>query len=207
MMRPLWCALLLCSYTLSAFAADDQATLRQRIAAFSNSVGFSCTFEQEVYLSDGQVQRYAGSLEVLRPGRFRWEYREPYAQLYLGDGRLIWHYEPDLMQVERMSNLDAVDPLVMRLLDGRLESGRLTLLDVRHERGRDAYRIRVGAMAPVWLAFDRADGRLAYVESTDALGNRNRIRFTRCSLVAPPSQRFSFAVPKGVDVIDVQPRR
>jgi len=207
MRRALALLALLCFCSATAWAADERAVLQQRIAAFSRSIGFSCTFEQRIHLSDGQVQRYSGRLEVLRPGRFRWEYRKPYAQLYVGDGRLIWHYEPDLMQVERMSDLESVDPVVMQLLDGRLDAASLSLLETRHEQGIDAYRIRLGRMQPVWLGFDAHRGRLVYVESLDALGNRNRISLQHCSLVAPPSQHFSFTIPEGVDVVDVQPAR
>jgi len=202
------CILLLMALLLSGFVAEasERDILMQRIAGFSHAKGFSCQFQQNIQFSDGSGQQYTGSIEILRPGRFRWVYQQPYEQLYVGDGRIIWHYEPDLMQVQRLGNLDAVDPMVMQLLDGRIQPGSLILMDVAHQTAThtDAYKVRIGEKGtPVWLAFDRT-GQLVYVESTDALGNANRINFTQCSLVAPPVKHFIFHVPDGVDVVDVR---
>ncbi len=183
----------------------ERDTLMQRIAGFSHAKGFSCQFRQNIQFSDGSGQHYAGTIEILRPGKFRWVYQRPYAQLYVGDGSVIWHYEPDLMQVQRLGDLDAVDPVVMQLLDGRVQPESLKLVKAAHQASThlDVYTIRIADSAPVRLAFDAA-GQLAYVESTDALGNINRVSFTQCSLVAPPAKHFIFHAPDGVDVVDVR---
>ncbi|RMG91823.1 MAG: outer membrane lipoprotein carrier protein LolA [Zetaproteobacteria bacterium] len=177
--------------------------LLQAVHAFSETRGFSCTFQQQILFSEGGGQRYVGSIDVLRPGRFRWEYRKPYIQLYVGDGKAIWHYEPDLMQVQRLDELDAVDPVVMSLLDGRLDERDLVLIDHEATKLGHRYKVRLGKATPVWLEFD-AQQHLLAVETKDALGHRNRIEFFGCSLQTPPTQRFRFSVPEGVDVVDVR---
>ncbi len=200
------CALLLL-LLLPVFAAQasERDALMQRIAGFSHAQGFSCQFRQNIQFPDGSGQQYSGAIEILRPGKFRWVYKQPYEQLYVGDGSVIWHYEPDLMQVQRLGNLDAVDPVVMQLLDGRVQPESLELMDAAHQASThtDVYTIRIGNSAPVRLAFDAA-GQLVYVETTDALGNANRISFTQCSLVAPSAKHFIFHAPDGVDVVDVR---
>ena len=40
-----------------------------------------------------------GDFAFARPGQFRWDIREPYAQLVLSDGVNVFQYDPDLSQV------------------------------------------------------------------------------------------------------------
>src|SRR5471030_1845252 len=67
------------------------------IAATASAQG---EFEQKVY--DGKhklTQQSSGTLAFQRPGRFRWTYAKPYAQLIVGDGEKVWVYDEDLNQV------------------------------------------------------------------------------------------------------------
>jgi len=171
----------------------------ERLAALQ---GFSCAFEQTLSFSDATRQHYAGTLDVLRPRHFRWHYTEPYEQLYISDGSIIWHYEPDLMQAEVLEGLDAVDPVVMKLLDGRIGKKDVQLLAQEGEREKNIvrYHVRIGDGPAIWLGI-RHDAGLAYVESRDTMGNRNRIALNSFSYVAPQSEVFRFTPPEGVDVI------
>src|SRR3990172_13134728 len=57
-------------------------------------------FEQKVYDRKHKLtQESSGTLAFLRPGRFRWTYAKPYAQLIVGDGAKVWVYDQDLNQV------------------------------------------------------------------------------------------------------------
>ena len=185
-----------------AIAAALPAPLAHGIARLDALKGFSCDFEQTLSYADGSQRHYAGMLDVRRPGQFRWQYLQPYAQLCISDGQGIWHYEPDLMQAEHMQSLDAVDPMAMRLLDGRIHASQIRLL--ANESGAHAsvyrYRIRIGQGPRLWLGL-RTDGTLVYVESVDALGNRNRITLGRFSAIAPPAEVFRFSPPAGVDIV------
>ena len=46
-----------------------------------------------------RVKQSSGSFEFQRPGRFRFEYRKPFAQTIVADGRTLWLYDADLNQV------------------------------------------------------------------------------------------------------------
>jgi outer membrane lipoprotein carrier protein len=190
-----------------AIAAALPSPLAHGIARLDALKGFSCDFEQTLSYADGSQRHYTGMLEVRRPGRFRWQYLQPYAQLYVSDGQGIWHYEPDLMQAEHMQSLDAVDPTAMRLLDGRIHAAQIRLL--ADESGAHAsirrYRIRIAKGPQLWLGL-KPDGALVYVESVDALGNRNRITLGSFSAIAPSAEVFRFTPPAGVDIVtDAQP--
>ncbi|PJA34913.1 MAG: LolA, partial [Zetaproteobacteria bacterium CG_4_9_14_3_um_filter_53_7] len=159
---------------------DGQQTVQQRESGdfFKKSInrmaalpGFQCHFDQMMVFTDGGGQRYAGELAVLKPKRFRWQYAEPYEQFYVSDGNGIWHYEPDLMQAERLDNLESVDPAVMKLLDGRITPADLQVL--RHESDAKLeirrYQVRIKGSEPVWLGFSRT-GDLILIERDDVLG-------------------------------------
>ncbi|HXH71406.1 MAG TPA: outer-membrane lipoprotein carrier protein LolA [Mariprofundaceae bacterium] len=197
---------LLFGFSAPVAAATGQTAkqhLLHSLQQLSKHTGFQCDFAQRIGYADGGSQLYGGQIAVLRPARFRWHYDSPYEQLYVGDGKVIWHYEPDLMQAERMDSLDAVDPVVMQLLDGRIKAEAVTLLGFDGvSEGVGRYHVRLG-QREFWLGLDDA-GTLAYIESLDALGNRNRVMLTGCVFVAPDAKRFSFVPPAGVDVIDVR---
>ena len=57
-------------------------------------------FEQSLIDAEGAiVETNSGTLEIERPGRFRWSYTDPYEQWLVADGLNIWSYDLDLQQV------------------------------------------------------------------------------------------------------------
>jgi len=183
--------------------AGNDAFFQKSMAKLSGLAGFQCRFEQQMKFSDGGSQQYSGELAVRRPGMFRWQYQLPYEQLYVGDGSVIWHYEPDLMQAEKLGDLESVDPVVMRLLDGRLSPKDISIVDRREQGGQKHYQVALESTEPVWLAF-AADGHLHSIERNDVLGNINRMVLNDCAYIAPSKNLFSFSPPADVDVLDMR---
>jgi outer membrane lipoprotein carrier protein len=61
--------------------------------------GFRAEFRQTVTDAQGQqVESASGTVSLSRPGRFRWDYREP-AQVIVSDGTTVWFHDVDLAQV------------------------------------------------------------------------------------------------------------
>ena len=76
-------------------------------------------FEQALIDAEGEVvERSTGTLEIERPGKFRWSYAEPYEQWLVADGRNIWSYDLDLMQVTVKAQADALANTPALLLGG-----------------------------------------------------------------------------------------
>ena len=175
------------------------------IKRMSKLPGFACHFDQLMEFTDGGGQHYSGKLAILKPKRFRWEYEKPYEQLYLDDGYSIWHYEPDLMQAERLNNLEAVDPTVMRLLNGKIKLSEIKVLKQEYDKKLEIRRFQVSLekSPEVWLGFSKY-GDLVYIEREDMLGNRNRMSLSKCSYIAPAANLFSFTPPDGVEVLDLR---
>ena len=82
-------------------ARGASATGMERFAQFINSTQSARgEFEQKIVDKRGKVvQESSGSLAFSRPGKFRWTYVKPYAQLIVGDGSKVWIYDEDLKQV------------------------------------------------------------------------------------------------------------
>jgi len=54
-------------------------------------------FEQKIFDRNLKLlQESRGELAFSRPGKFRWNYVKPYAQLIVGDGSRVWIYDEDL---------------------------------------------------------------------------------------------------------------
>lgn len=76
-------------------------------------------FEQSLLDADGEVlERTSGTLQIQRPGQFRWRYTEPYEQELVADGLNIWSYDVDLAQVTVKPQREALANTPALLLGG-----------------------------------------------------------------------------------------
>jgi outer membrane lipoprotein carrier protein len=163
-------------------------------------------FEQQVYDQERKlVQQSKGSFAFLRPGRFRWSYAQPYAQLIVGDGERVWIYDEDLNQVTVRAMARALGSTPAALLAGAADVERafelseaglrdgLEWLEAKpREREAGFERIRLGMGAAGVQA----------MELTDHFGQTTVLRFsniTRNPQLDPSA--FRFVPPKGADVL------
>ena len=84
-----------------AFASAAAASGIDQLRAFVDGARTGkATFRQVVTAKSGRVpQTSSGTFAFARPGKFRWSYDKPYAQLLVGDGDKLWIYDRDLNQV------------------------------------------------------------------------------------------------------------
>ena len=99
-------------------AADDDPVAR--VDAYLGSLKtLNAQFLQVVRGKEGQItDRATGTLAIARPNRFRWDYREPYSQTIVADGRKLWLYDPDLDQVTVRSLEQGLGATPAMLLSG-----------------------------------------------------------------------------------------
>jgi outer membrane lipoprotein carrier protein len=163
-------------------------------------------FEQQVYDRDKKlVQRSRGSFTLQRPGRFRWSYAQPYAQLIVGDGRRVWIYDEDLNQVTVRAMAKALGSTPAALLAGAADVERaFELSDAGTREGLEWVEARPRERE---AGFERIRLGLGTVgvqamELTDHFGQTTLLRFTniaRNPRVDPDA--FRFLPPKGADVL------
>jgi len=163
-------------------------------------------FAQTVSDRNGRVvQQASGTMAFSRPGKFRWDYTQPYEQAIVGDGSKLWLYDADLDQVTVKPLSEALSGTPAALLAGNQAiekyfslrnagtAGGLEWLEAT-PRSKDTTfeRIRMGFRG----------NTLAQMELIDQLGQRTTLTFTNFSRnPAIPASRFRFSPPKGADVI------
>ncbi|MDP2639569.1 MAG: outer membrane lipoprotein chaperone LolA [Betaproteobacteria bacterium] len=163
-------------------------------------------FEQRVLDKSGRiVQQSRGTLAFQRPGKFRWTYVKPYAQLIVGDGTRVWIYDEDLQQVTVRRVDQALTSTPAALLAGNNEAMRAFRVSDQGEKDGLEWleavpREKEGGFERVRMGFGSSG--LAAMEFHDSFGQVTLLRFI--SLTRNPgleSSTFRFTPPKGVDIV------
>jgi outer membrane lipoprotein carrier protein len=165
----------------------------------------SANFKQTMKASDGKLlQESTGQFYLQRPGRFRWNYTEPYPQEIVSDGDNVWIFDVDLEQVTVQKQEQGVDNTPMALLQNRqnLEDA----FEI-HERGSDGGLHRLELLNKKSDAdFDRVmigldQKGLRFLQLHDQFEQTTTIYFTELHS-NPELDRsiFEFIPPEGVDV-------
>ncbi len=163
-------------------------------------------FEQQIYDGNGKLtQKSNGTLMFSRPGKFRWTYVKPYAQLIVGDGARVWIYDEDLQQVTVRKLDQALGSTPAALLAGSNDA--MKAFDLQDEGVRDGLewvlatpRDKESNFVRIRMGFNGAG--LAAMELNDSFGQTTRLRIV--DLERNPKLDpglFKFAPPPGVDVI------
>ena len=214
------CFACLSGWFLAAPAAAQQhgRLLRQAVndlpdafANFLESVSsFKARFVQELWSDDQRLIEVAeGDVELLRPGRFRWHYDQPWEQLIIADGETLWMYDIDISQVTRsaLAANDAGNPAALLSGDSDIMENFAVI-----GNGSDNDEVWV-TLAPkaaqsdyssVRVAFNRhsSDNELRALEFVDGLNQTTVIRFHDAELnPAIDPARFQFEIPVGAHVL------
>lgn len=181
---------------------------RERLQQFlAGTDTLRADFEQTLESAEGEVQqRSRGRLMIKRPGRFRWDYTEPYPQLVLADGTKLWSVDPELEQavVRTLDDSMAASPAMLLSGEGDVEEAfTIELVKQDGELMRIYLRPKVADsdFRAVSIAF--TGPRLSLLELVDNLDQVTRIEFTRLE-VNPrlPEDAFIYEPPPDIDVID-----
>lgn len=143
-----------------------------------------------------------------RPGRFRFDYRKPYAQTIVADGTTLWLYDPDLNQVTERPQAQALGSTPAALLTSTPDLAALgkdfTLSEEPDADGLHWVLARPkaqdGALASVRIGLD--GNQLARLDITDHFGQRSQLQFSGLRLNPPLApETFRFTPPQGADVL------
>ena len=152
-----------------------------------------------------QLQQATGSMQFMRPGKFRWEYEKPYEQVIVGDGTRLWIYDKDLNQVTVRKLDQALGSSPAALLAGSNEIEKIyTLTSLGTRDGLDwleaVPKSKENAFERIRLGFGQ--NGLEAMELRDQFGQATVIKFAsveRNPKLSPDA--FKFTPPKGADVI------
>ncbi|MGE4370203.1 MAG: outer membrane lipoprotein chaperone LolA [Burkholderiaceae bacterium] len=195
------CALVLAPATSAAADAADQ--LRQFIDTVRSASG-EFTQQREQAQSGPQT----GTFSFERPGKFRWHVKKPYEQLIVSNGKTVYQYDPDLMQVTERSVDQSIgaSPAAILFGSGSLEQA-FTLSTLPSAQGvqwlRAKPRSTDAGFAHMDIGFQ--NGLPVRLLLLDAFGQTTRIDLANVKPnTALDASTFTFTPPRGVDVVKMQ---
>jgi outer membrane lipoprotein carrier protein len=163
-------------------------------------------FMQKVFGEDGRlVQASSGRVQIMRPGRFRWEYRQPDAQLILADGEKLWIYDSELEQATVKTIETALGAAPIMLLTGeRPLADEFEIKPVERRDGLEWVKLRPKVQdtefSRVILGLDEEGVKRMILH--DQFGQTTVIRLLNVRTNAELSpDTFKFDPPIGTDVL------
>lgn len=193
------CALL----AMPSLAAPAPDGLQQFV---QNVDTLTARFEQVQKDEKGKVlQTSSGQLSLARPGKFRWAYEKPYAQLMVCDGKTLWHYDPDLAQVLVRPAGATLQGTPAQLLTDRAALEKYFNVErLGDDSGAQHLRLLPKAKdgdfksVELWLK----DGAPQRMRFEDPLGGASEVTFSAIRTNGPvAAEWFRFEIPKGTEVI------
>ncbi len=199
--------------SLPSMAAHAQARLEgvgERLVNdfIHNVITLEGRFEQSLVDAAGEIiERSSGTLEIERPGRFRWAYSDPYEQWLVADGLNIWSYDVDLAQVTVKPQAEALANTPALLLGGNEDA----LAQFRFEGAVVEAGTTWVRMVPIdnTSGFERMElgfvnGQLSRMVFFDNLEQTTLVALYDVTTNEPiDAGQFSFTVPDDVDLVGI----
>ena len=190
-----------------AINAND-AAVKQLAAILDTTRTLTAEVEQLLMDQDGrELQENRVELIMEKPASFYWAIKEPYEELMVTDGSVIWRYEPDLDQVTIQDFNDDVNRTPVMLLNGNEKSiaegyeVSATNMDSTRTRFILLPRKPGNLFERLSLTFNGSD--LEEMQFEDSLGQQTSLSFRQVVRNQDvDSSKFHFTPPDGVDVID-----
>lgn len=191
------------SAELDSATESDLNRLRNYLSATDD---LRADFAQEVIGAEQEViERASGTVVLSKPGRFRWDYSEPYERVIVADGERIWFYEADLEQVTVRRIETGLGDTPAALLTGDAQA--LEQFELVGSWATDG--LQWIQLAPVSAEADFSvvdlgfDGdEIQQIVFVDRLSQRTRLTLSGIDRSSHLDDRvFQFEIPPGVDVI------
>ena len=198
--------LILCHTPLARSQETPQAQLSNLLRQVDT---MSATVQQLIVESDGALLEESSiQMHVMRPGGFYWETLEPFPELVVTNGAVLWNYQPDLEQVV-IENWDSsrAEPAA-ELLSGRTDSlAEEYEIHIEKDIGED---MTVFQLLPldqnslyrrINISFDNTALLSIHLDSKN--GQKTLWQFNQPQInqqLAP--DLFNFQIPPGIDIVD-----
>ena len=183
--------------------ADGVSSLHE---FFSKTNAMRAQFSQIVNDNNGQkLQEVTGTMQLQRPNKFRWDYKKPYEQQIVSDGKQVFLYDTDLQQVTIRNLSEALGSSPAALLAGgdAVESSFV----IKNEARKDGLNWVLAIPKAENSGFERVllgfqSDTLRKMELYDSFSHVTHITFDKVERnPVLQAATFLFIPPKGVDVV------
>lgn len=194
--------IVLFSFSSCLFSQTAGELLQEKLNAIKS---MTAQFNQVVKAKKREVSRSSGSMALQRPGKFRWETKDPMEQLVVADGKKMWVYDVDLEQVTVKKQekglggtaalfLSGYDDTVTRDFDvSQQSSGKTITFDLKSKSSKENFQ-------HIKLVFSQDN--LTGLELHDQLGQVTTVKLVQIkSNPLLPAKLFQFKPPKGADLV------
>jgi outer membrane lipoprotein carrier protein len=190
--------------TLSAYAGPATDRLN---AFFAEKGSMRADFVQTVQgAAFAQPEESRGTLLLQRPGKFRWDYTQPYKQQIVGDGQRVWIYDVDLEQVIVKPMDAALGDTPALLLSGGADISERFEISTLTDRADNLQWVQLipkqkdTGFKEIRLGF--GPKHLLGMELVDGFDQVTRLVFSNVKIgESLPKDSFRFVPPEGVDVV------
>lgn len=173
---------------------------------------FEAHFKQVIKdQSNKKISSSEGTLQISKPGKFRWSSESPDKLLVVADGKVIWNYDIELEQIVKHSQSASLGQSPAALLAGEVvnldkQYDVVNLLPNECGKGVDlCYKLtemnNEGQFKTIKIGFKNK--KLHNISMIDALDQSILTEFTHERVNEPLNKElFIFKPPKGVDVLE-----
>ncbi len=187
---------------MSVFAGEGEALLDKFL---NDTKTMTAKFVQTMRTDKGEVlQETSGQFYLKRPGKFRWNYTQPYQQEIVSNGEQVWIYDVDLEQVTVQKQSQSLNNTPMALVQGTMKLEEAFSVNEMDNRG-GVYRLRLVSKSAdadfSELVLGVGDSGLMFMQMRDQFEQVTDIVFLGLeSNMNLDDALFEFVPPEGVDV-------
>jgi outer membrane lipoprotein carrier protein len=202
------CRWLVALMLVAVLGLAQAAGTTQSLQNFYNKVHtLSADFKQVQRDDKGNVvQQASGTFLLSRPGQFRWEYKQPYKQIIVSNGKVFKFYDVDLAQVtiRKVGNTLRATPARL-LIGGKALSEAFNISSRGRKKGLDWVHLTPKSDASNFKSIDLGmqGNEPKRMQLHDNLGQTTNITFSHIKINPKLSAlRFTLDVPDNVEVVD-----
>lgn len=195
--------LILCLFSFNV-VAEDAIAIQQLRSFLENTNSLSARFQQKLVDEyGGLLQQSAGTLNMQKPGKFRWDYILPYSQNIISNGKKIWMYDSELEQVN-IRPYDQVKSSPVNLLDNQKLDEQFVLESLPFIENQHWVRLTPKGTESDFkkMLVGLQNGKIKSMRFRDNFNQQTDIEFEQ--LVVNPKfkkDNFEFVAPEGTDVM------
>ena len=158
--------------------------------------------------SGSRLQETHGHMVLAQPNQFWWKTEDPFAQLLVSNGHLLWVYDEDLEQVtvQTLDQRTTNTPALLLSGNGADIGAEFDVVMKRGDNGLVFYRLTPKDPESLYqtLRLNFKDNQLLEMQLEDSMHQKTSLSFS--NMVFNPQLEeglFEFVIPKNTDLIEL----